>query len=80
MREVLGAAIKREKDALDDLLDKYEYRKAMRVTAWIKRFVDNAHNKKANRAKDPLTSSEVEEANLMWELRYQRDSSNTDTL
>ena len=65
MIEVLGAAIKREKDALDDLLDKYEYRKAMRVTAWIKRFLHNAGNKKANRAKGPLTSSEVEQAKLM---------------
>ena len=65
VREVLGVALKRNKDALDDLLDKYEYRKAMRLTAWIKRFVDNARNKKANRAKGPLTSSEVEQAKLM---------------
>ena len=72
-------ANKREKDALDDFLDKHEYREAMRVTTWIKRFLHNARNQKANRVNGPLTSSEVEQAKLMWELRCQRDTSNSDT-
>ena len=74
-REVLAAAqIKPLGDDFDQLLENHDLRRALRVGAWIVRFVHNCRKRK--KLSGPLTTAEVEEVKEWWTRRVQqRDSS-----
>ena len=53
----MGVEIKEEKrDKLDEILEKFQFRKAMRVTAWEMRFFGNCRSRKREHINGPLTT------------------------
>ena len=69
-KELFAMAVKADDD-LDHLLAKHNYRKTLRVCAWIMRFANNARAKRATRAKGPLTTDKIEKQKPIWLLRVQ---------
>ena len=67
------------RNELDDVLERFEHWKAMRVTAWIFRFSRNAQATKAKRIKDPLTTSEIQEQITQWVKRVQSRAKSNDS-
>ena len=63
-KEVLGTIVE-TKDDLDETLNKHGFWKAMRVTAWIMRFVGNCKQKKSGWPSGPLTTPETDKA-VYW--------------
>ena len=69
----MGVEINEEKgDKLDEILEKFQFRKAMRVTAWVMRFIGNCRSKKRERINGLLTTQEINDhAVLFWIKRVQ---------
>ncbi|XP_046863400.1 uncharacterized protein LOC124457160 [Xenia sp. Carnegie-2017] len=66
-RVVLNTAIQQSDFAiLSDVLEKNPLQEAIRIGAWVKRFIDNARQNRDNRKHGPLTSEEVEEQYMSW--------------
>ena len=63
-KEVLGTIVE-TKDDLDETLNKHGFWKAMRVTAWIMRFVGNCKQKKSEWLAGPLTTPETDKGSLL---------------
>ena len=63
-------------DSLDQLLDKYELWKVLRVGAWMRRFIQNCKLATGNRESGPLTTAETETQIKWWIKRAQRDARN----
>ena len=61
-------------DLFDELLRKFSLRKVLNVSAWVNRFVKNCKVSCENRKTGPLTSSEVEDRELWWIKRVQREA------
>ena len=61
-------------DLFDELLRKFSPRKVLNVSAWVNRFVKNCKVSCKNRETGPLTSSEVEDRELCWIKRAQREA------
>ena len=55
----------------DELLQKHELWRALRVCAWIARFVHNARVGPPNRVRGPLTTPEMQQQTLFWTKRAQ---------
>ena len=73
IKEVLIKTIEKPKeDALWTLMEKYSYRKAIRVTAWVNRFLLNC--KKGKRNIGPLSTTELELAKNHWVKKVQSDA------
>ena len=71
VREVIFTAqIQREPDGLDQVLEKHDLHRTIRVSAWILRFTNNCMRNKGG----PLTNQEIENARLWWIKRAQQDS------
>lgn len=77
VREVLAVTVPQENDQLDEVIQKCEFRKVIRITAWITRFIRNAKVKHRGRIEGPLTTDEIEEATLVWVKRVQHRCENT---
>ncbi|KAK3719160.1 hypothetical protein QZH41_005637 [Actinostola sp. cb2023] len=77
LREVFAVAVA-EPDALDALLQRSDYWRAMRVCGWVMRFIQNARATKAHRVRGPLTTREIETARLVWVKRAQASASGSD--
>ncbi|XP_068703886.1 uncharacterized protein [Montipora foliosa] len=61
----------------DDLLEKFSLRKAMRIGAWISRFLRNCC-RPSNKIRGPLTTAELAEHELFWIKKTQKEGmSNT---
>ena len=58
-REVFAGA-REVTDEFDGLLEKFALWKALRVCAWISRFVNNTRKHKEQRTNGPLTTDEIE--------------------
>ena len=58
-------------DELDKMLEKFNFIKAMRVTAWLKRFADNCKRKKSERKRGLLDTDEMQGAIDVWIKRTQ---------
>ena len=58
-------------DELDDLLEKFTKWKAIRVAAWIIRFIQNSRTKNTERLGGLLTANETKKAELFWVKRVQ---------
>ena len=66
-------------DKLDEILEKFQFRKAMRVTAWVMRFIGNCRPEKREYIKGPLTTQEINDhAVLFWIKRVQFRHENDD--
>ena len=61
VKEILAVAVM-QSDEIEQILKKYSLWKALRVTAWIRRFASNCRRPKAERLKGPLITEEVEES------------------
>ena len=62
-------------DKLWNLLSKFSFWKAMRITSWVLRFVYNSRTKKSKRTKGPLISEEIDSAKLIW-IKQIKNSNN----
>ena len=77
VKEILAIAVE-EKNLFDDLLEKYELWKTIRIMAWIKRFSFNA--KQRNREKKisgPITTVETEAVLNFWIKKTQDQGRNS---
>ena len=76
----MGVEINEEKgDKLDEILEKFQFRKAMRVTAWVMRFIRNCRSGKREYINGPLTTQEINDhAVLFWIKRVQFRHENTE--
>ena len=73
VREVIYTAkTQREPDGLDQVLEKHDLHRTIRVSAWILRFTNNCKTHEKQRG--PLTTQEIENARLWWIKRAQQDS------
>ena len=71
IREVLGMVrTTTEHNDLDQLLERTNLQRALRVGAWLKRFLYNCRNKIKNLG--PLLTEEIEEVRDWWMRRIQR--------
>ncbi|GFQ82653.1 uncharacterized protein TNCT_586061 [Trichonephila clavata] len=63
VKEAKLSAIDEELNLLEERLEKLE---VFRITAWIRRFINNVKLKKEDRIKTPLAAEEIEEAEEIW--------------
>ena len=56
-------------DTFDNLLEKHELYKFLRITAWIKRFLNNCQKTKRS---SPLKTDETEHQKKFWTKREQQ--------
>ena len=78
IKEILRVAYP-VKNELDEVLERFEYWKAMRVTAWIVRFIRNSQAKKASRIKGPLSTPEIQEQITQWVKQVQSRAKSNDS-
>ena len=53
-------------DALDHLLDKYPLETALRIVAWVHRFIRNCQRKLVNGQQGPISTHEIQRQKLWW--------------
>ena len=70
MKEIFSAAVD-STDEFDELLAKFPLMKAIRVIAWIRRFVFNCRAEKETRHKGPLITEEINSQHTFWIQRAQ---------
>jgi hypothetical protein len=70
VREVLAVAVE-PGDELDQVMEKYELWKAVRITTWVVRFINNCRAKRLSRKKGPISTEETEERVNFWIRRTQ---------
>ena len=58
-------------DELDDVLEKYPYWKAIKLCAWVLRFLHNVRSGKTSRWTGPLTTEEMNRVKCFWVKRVQ---------
>lgn len=71
--QVLATSSK-SRDDFDRLIESYPLRKALRSGAWIQRFLRNCRSGQANKEPGPLKTWEIEDQNLWWIKRAQREA------
>lgn len=69
-REVFSATVKAN-DVFDDVLEKHPFWTAIRITAWVRRFIRNCRAKKSERVRGTLMTAETREQVLWWVKREQ---------
>ena len=72
VQTVLTTAIPSKPDELDKVLEKHSYWRTMRVTAFVQRFISNCRKSRDARLLGPLTTEEIETAELFWIKREQQ--------
>ena len=72
VKEVLRVTVPSESDHLSPLMDKFSFKKAIRVTGWILRFVQNCKQKEG--LSGPLSTDEIHAATDVWIRRAQREA------
>ena len=76
IRTVLSLA-QENMDCFVPILEKFALRKAMRVCAWITRFITNLRNPDSRKER-PLTADELEHQYRIWEKKVQKSCDNED--
>ena len=71
-KDLFSGAVFLWKDDLDSILDKFGLRKAVRICAWISRFVHTSRNPK-NKISGPLNAEELQEQHYNRIKRAQKD-------
>ena len=74
----LTVAVAEEDDILNEILEKHEFWKAIRIVSWIGRFLYNYKTKDANMKTGPLTNEEAEEQITKWVRTVQSRSQITE--
>lgn len=72
------ATVTETKDILDEVLEKNSFWKTVRITTWIRRFVNNCKQKKSARLVGPLTTLETNNEVRWWVQRAQESSCGTE--
>ena len=67
------------KDELDELLEKFSFWKAVRVFAWIARFIQNCKAAKSERTRGVITTVEIETRVKFWIKRATEEYSITES-
>ena len=70
IKEVLHVAIDQD-DVLNQVMEKFPYKKAVRITAWVIRFTQNLRGEGRS---GPLVTQELENATQFWVKKTQRES------
>jgi hypothetical protein len=70
VREVLAVAVQK-RDELDQMMEKHEFWKAVRITTWIVRFIRNCRLKLQSRKNGPMATKETDEGVDLWIKRVQ---------
>ena len=76
-RELFAAAVEIN-DEFEELLSKHCFWSAVRIMAWIRRFLTNCKLKKLARVTGPLTTKDIHQQVEWWIKRVQNSSSGTD--
>ena len=71
IKDVLGTAVSTP-GSIDNIMDRFPFKKAIRITGWILRFKKNCTSN--GRMSGPLTMEELYEANEMWIKRVQGEA------
>eukprot|EP00794_Sanderia_malayensis_P001493 gene1493-biopygen1237 len=71
VKSVFKAAIE-ENDTLDKVLEKFAFKKSIRITALVRRFIANCKVKSKDRKRGPITTEEFTKAQDIWIARVQR--------
>ena len=80
VREVLAAVtVDQKQDEFDQLLEKHDLRKVLRVCAWVERFVRNSRRSTPSIA-GPITTAEIEARTTWWIRRVQTRAQSTPKL
>ena len=74
IKEIMTTTIEKS-DTFDNLLEKHELYKFLRITAWIKRFLNNCQKTKRS---SPLKTDETEHQKKFWIKREQQKVKNTE--
>ena len=72
MKEVLSLAVSEANDPMADLVHKFEFKKVIRVSAWVRRFVTNVCAKGDATQRGPLTTEEIQMSVEMWVRKSQK--------
>ena len=62
--EQLGMVASKDENPMEKLVDKFKYWKILRVTAYIKQFINNC--KTSCRQEGPLTTEKIIDAETYW--------------
>ena len=80
VREVLAAVtVDQKQDEFDQLLERHDLRKVLRVCAWVVRFVRNSRRDTPS-ITGPITTAEIEAQTTWWIRRVQARAQNTPKL
>ena len=61
-----------ENDSLDQVLEKFTFKRCIRITALVRRFIANCKIKRNERKRGPITTDEFNSAQEKWILRVQK--------
>jgi hypothetical protein len=73
IKEIL-ATVTPEADIFDQLLDKHQLPKLLRIGAWIRRFITNCRKRQGEREVGPIKTSETKQHKVWWIRRVKRQS------
>lgn len=79
-RAVLNCALEDHADAMDCVLEKFSYWKAMRISAWIARYLFNLKSVSTKRRRGALTTEEIQSQVKWWIKKEQMRYENTDQM
>ena len=72
-REILSIAIPK-RDALDQVLNNHPLPRALRIGAWVWRFIHNCREHPRNRTNGPITTEEMQRQELWWIKQAQQSA------
>jgi hypothetical protein len=78
-KRIRTTAITRDDDRMDELLEAHDLRNIGRVSAWVRRFVNNSNRRLCpinERNTGPLSAAEIQDQHLWWTKRAQEDATN----
>ena len=70
LKEVLSTTVADANDPVSELVNRFEFKKFVRITGWILRFVSNA-SKQREVQHGPLTTKEIDAATRVWVKKVQ---------
>lgn len=79
-RAVLKCAVEDKGDAMDGVLEKFSYWKAMRISAWIARYLFNLRSDSTKRRRGALTTEEIQNQVSWWIKKKQMRHERTDRM
>ena len=77
VKEVMKVTVPKEADFIDNLLERLQLTKTLRVLAWVKRFIDNLVRGK--KVKGPLVTEEIQDQMRFLVKRAQTESETLET-